>query len=285
MTNEQTHRQETSLPEVKSSSWNIFVPENRGMLLDILIFLINLSLIPLLAPAFTKIAQQANQGQRMSQFLVFLFFALLFVLQPLGANFKRWQFHQRRRAGRRRKRSSDGFVFTFKDSIFFAVLFNPVLYFGILLLTSLLMIRFFMNEFISEKNVSDDDSLFIVYALAGFLISVVHSLAVYRYFTSPTKEPKIKAFYGPSSGTIGDALLFVNIILFQILWNIVGQIPAQSMSTLGDYMVRTFFLVCMALLIYFPSRIFYSAEDIKKPLAWFTILLANSPLIVRFIYS
>lgn len=254
------------------------------MLFDIIVFLVNLSLMPLLAPAFTNIARDAYHGNRLSQVLVFLFFALLFTLQPFGANFKRWQFHQRRRAGRRRKRSLDGFVFTFKDSIFFAVLFNPLLYFTVLVFTSMVIISF-TNELIIGKNISDDDSLFIVFVLVGFLISVVHSLAVYRYFTSPTKEPKTKVFYGPSSGFIGDILLFVNIILFQILWNIVGQIPAQSMTTLGDYMVRTFFLVCMALLIYFPSRIFYSAEDIRKPLAWFTILLANSPLIIRFIYS
>jgi protein-S-isoprenylcysteine O-methyltransferase Ste14 len=281
MTNEQTtNSHEFMVP--RASQWNLIAPENRGILFDIIIFLINLTLMGFLAPFFTNVARQAYQGVIPMQLLVFFFFIILFLLQPFGANFKRWQFHQRRRAGRRRKKSSDAYVFTFQDSILLAILFNPLLYFAILLFTTMVIISF-SNELIIGKKVSDDDSLFIMFVLLGFLISVVHSMVVYYYFTSPTKEPKNKIWYSQPSGLIGDVLLFVNILIFQILWNIVGQIPSQSMNTLGDYMVRAFFLIGMALLVYFPSRIFYSAEDIRKPLAWFTILLANSPIIIRFL--
>jgi hypothetical protein len=282
MTNEQTHHQETPLPVIKSSNWNIFAPENRGMLFDIIIFLINLLFMGFLTNLFTQTGRNAYAGVRVAQIAVIVFFASLFIFQPLGANFKRWKFHQRRRAGRRRKKSSDAYVFTFADNIFFAVLFNPLLYFGILVFTSMVIISL-ANELIIGKSISDDDSTFIVFILVGFLISVVHSLTVYRYFTSPTKEPKNKMWYDSMSGNYGDILLFVNILFFQILWNIVGQIPSQSMHTLGDYSLRAFFLIGMSLLIYFPSRIFYSAEDIKKPLAWLTMLLAISPLIIRFL--
>jgi hypothetical protein len=283
MINEQTKSQELAFPKV--SQWNLLAPENRGILFDIFIFILNLTLMNVIPPLFTNVGRQAYQGVIPAQFTVFFFFVILFLLQPFGANFKRWQFHQRRRAGRRRKRStSESYIFTFAESIPLAIIFNPVLYFGILLFTSMVIISF-INELIIGKNVSDDDSLFIVFVLVGFLISVVHSMVMYWYFTSPKKEPKKKILYGQSSGLIGDVLLFVNIVIFQILWNIVGQIPSQSMHTVGDFMVRAFFLICMALLIYFPSRIFYSAEDIKKPLAWFTIVLANSPLIIRFLAS
>lgn len=252
------------------------------MLIDIVIFVINLLFMGFLTNLFLETARSAYNSVRVAQIVVLLFFIALFVIQPLGANFKRWQFHQRRRAGRKRKRSSDAYVFTFADSIFFAVLFNPLLFFAIMTFTSMIVISL-TNELIIGQNVRDDDSTFIVFILVGFLISVVHSLTVYRYFTSPTKEPRKKYWYNAMSGNYGDLLMFVNILFFQILWNIVGQIPSQSMHTVGDFTMRAFFLIGMSLLIYFPTRIFYSAEDIKKPLAWLTMLLAISPVILRFL--
>ncbi len=41
------------------------------------------------------------------------------------------------------------------------------------------------------------------------------------------------------------------------------------------------FLSFIALLIYFPPRMFYLAEDIHRRRTWVTMLLANSPVIVR----
>jgi hypothetical protein len=44
---------------------------------------------------------------------------------------------------------------------------------------------------------------------------------------------------------------------------------------------RLFFLCFIALLVYFPPRMFYLAEDINHPRTWMTMLLANSPVILR----
>lgn len=280
MAKEQTHH-DIALPTA-GNSWNIFLPANRGMLIDLVIFVINLLFMGFLTNLFLETGRSAYNGVRIAQISVLIFFLALFIIQPLGANFKRWHFHQRRRAGRKRKRSSDAYVFTFADSIFFAILFNPLLFFAIMTFTSMIVISL-TNELIIGENIGDDDSIFIVFILIGFLISVVHSLTVYRYFTSPTKEPRKKYWYNSMSGNYGDILIFFNILFFQILWNIVGQIPSQSITSIGDYTTRAFFLIGMSLLIYFPTRIFYSAEDIKKPLAWLTMLLAISPVILRFL--
>lgn len=280
MPNEQTRRHESTIAPVSGSSWNIFLPANRGMLIDLVIFVIGATMMGFLTNLFTETGRAAYNSNRPAQLAVLIFFILLFALQPLAANFKRWQFHQRRRAGRKKKRSSDAYVFTFSDSIFFAILFNPLLFFAIMTFTSMLVISL-TNELIIEQTVSDDDSTFIVFILVGFLISVVHALVVYWYFTSPIKEPKNKMWYNATSGIKGDVLLFFNILFIQILWNIVGQMPSDKMVTLGDYITRGAFLLGMSLLVYFPSRIFYSAEDIKKPLAWITMLLAILPLVVR----
>jgi hypothetical protein len=52
-------------------------------------------------------------------------------------------------------------------------------------------------------------------------------------------------------------------------------------GSLLEFAGRLFFLSFIALLIYFPPRMFYLAEDINRPRTWLTMLLANSPVIVR----
>jgi hypothetical protein len=46
-----------------------------------------------------------------------------------------------------------------------------------------------------------------------------------------------------------------------------------------------FFLCFIALLVYFPPRMFYLAEDVDRPRTWLTMLLANSPVILRVLFG
>jgi hypothetical protein len=264
----------------KNGTWNIFAQENRGILFDIFIFVLNLTLMPFLAKAFVDTGAAAAAGQRPMQSLLFLFFAAMFIFQPLGATFKRWSFHQRRRGGRRKKKNADGFIFSFADDGIWSFLFNPIVYFLALLFISSIIITY-LNQLITHKFFSDDDPYFIVFILLGFLASVVHSAAAFKYFISPTKEPNKKIFAKPSSELIGDIFLFLNMFMFQLLWNVVGQIRIEKTGDPGGFALRIFFMLCIGLLIYYPARIFYAAEDLKKPLAWFTIALAQLPLIIR----
>jgi len=264
----------------RGGTWNILAQENRGILFDILIFVINLALMPFLTRAFLDTGTSAAAGQRQLQILLFLFFALLFAFQPLGAAFKRWSFHQRRRGGRRKKKNADGFIFSIADDGVWSLLFNPIVYFLALLFISSIIITY-LNQLITHKFFSDDDPYFIVFILLGFLLSVVHAAAAFKYFISPTREPKNKMLAKPSSELIGDIFLFLNIFCFQILWNVIGQTKIDKSGDPGGFALRIFILLCVGLLIYYPARIFYAAEDLKKPLAWFTIALAQLPLIIR----
>lgn len=264
----------------RHGTWNIFAQENRGILFDIIIFLINLALMPFLAKAFLNMGNGAVSGQRSMQLLLLLFFALIFFLQPLGATFKQWTFHQRRRGGRRRKKNADGFIFSIADDGVWSLLFNPIVYFLTLLFISTVIITY-LNQLLTGKFFSDDDPYFIVYVLLGFLASVIHSIAAFKYFISPKKVPKNKIFAKPSSESIGDVFLFLNIFMFQLLWNVIGQVKFEKYGDPGGLALRLVFILGLGLLIYFPARIFYAAEDLKKPLAWITILLVQLPLIIR----
>ena len=71
------------------------------------------------------------------------------------------------------------------------------------------------------------------------------------------------------------------MILFQVFWNMLAFEDLGHPSNLLEFGGRLFFLSFIALLIYFPPRMFYLAEDIHRPRTWVIMLLANSPVIVR----
>ena len=52
----------------------------------------------------------------------------------------------------------------------------------------------------------------------------------------------------------------------------------------GKFVDRFFPLIIFALLMYLTGRIFFLVEDIRRPRTLLTILLANSPIIVRTIF-
>ena len=60
-------------------------------------------------------------------------------------------------------------------------------------------------------------------------------------------------------------------------------VPFERAGSVAEVTGRLAILIFVALLAYFPPRIFYLAEDIHKRWIWLTILLANSPIIIRLL--
>lgn len=81
---------------------------------------------------------------------------------------------------------------------------------------------------------------------------------------------------------IGDICLFANMILFQIFW---GIFMADLTQDWGGVLERVLALAITSLLLYFPPRFIYLAEDGHRPIAWLTMLLANTPIIIRIIIA
>src|SRR6185436_8228596 len=71
----------------------IFERRNRGILLDVTVFLFQLILIRLLTTLSLGFVSQAKEDAT-AKVVIGLFLAGLFVLQPLGPILKRWSFHQ-----------------------------------------------------------------------------------------------------------------------------------------------------------------------------------------------
>lgn len=81
---------------------------------------------------------------------------------------------------------------------------------------------------------------------------------------------------------IADISLFANMILFQIFW---GIFMADLTQDWGGLLERVLALAITSLLLYFPPRLIYLAEDGHRPIAWLTMLLANTPIIIRIIIA
>lgn len=248
----------------------IFLKKNRGLLLDIVVFTANLFLMRMLLRRFLQVAKNAANGDFTAGVAMFLFVLGLLILAPLGATLKRWHFHERLRAEGK----------TFKDdNAAFGCLFNPIFFICINFVIYAAIQVFAFQYFYG--NDEPGAGIFVGSMLFGVTWCVVNTWLVYRYF-SPPKNPPASAFMrAPRSETLGDICIFLNMLLFQLIWNMLSFADLPRPSGIEEFVGRLFFLCFIALLIYFPPRVFYLADDIHKRRTWLMILLANSPIIVR----
>lgn len=245
---------------------------NRGLLLDLFVFAMNTFLMGVLVQQFYGIVLSAKKGDEWAVFVVFLYFLSLLVLAPTGGFLKRWHFNEQRSSAIR------------GDWIELAngCLFNPIIYFGLIALLSgivgSLLVRVVYD---GDRLPSWAQTILIVISLT---LAVIHTIFVYRYFSPASSMPRTSFMRGPTSEFLGDICIFLNMLLFQVLWNMLAlgfARPKNGYDVFTDLLA----LAIGSLLIYFPPRIFYLAEDIRRPRTWFLILLANLPVIYRAIFG
>ena len=240
------------------------------MLLDVIVFLLNLFLMRVLTRQVLKFFSEVSFEAPLGQLSVGGACAAMWILPAAGAVLKRWGFHQRRNAPT-------------LDSVEANVggcLFNPLMYFSLNLVITAAVIAS-LGTFIFGKQRMDTGPVFITLTFAGLGLTIVQTVLIYRYFSPPKKPPKWEFLRTPQSETLGDICLFLNMILFQVGWNLLTFAKLPHPSGVAEFFGRLFVLCFMALLVYFPPRMFYLAEDIHRRSTWLTMLLANSPVIIR----
>jgi hypothetical protein len=246
---------------------------NRGLLLDIVVFILNLFLMQWLSGYVVELFRYANDGEPVAQFALSFACLAMWVLPAAGAVFKRWHFHRRLKAEGHRVDS---------DSKLAGCLFNPIFYFCLnLVLVSAILTG--LGDFLFGERLLQNGAIFIPLVFAGLIGTIFQTFLIYRYFSPPKQPPRYDFLRHPESETLGDICIFVNMILFQLFWNMLTFAPLGRPSGPAEFAGRLFFLCFIALLIYFPPRMFYLAEDINRRSTWLTMLLANSPVIVRIL--
>lgn len=250
----------------------LFAKTNRGLLLDVFVFVLNLFLMRFLTRLYIGVFTEISAENPLAQLALGLTFLAMWVLPAAGAVLKRWHFHQRLKA--------QGKTVDAEETTLAGCLFNPLFYFCLnLVITSAIMTS--LGQFIFGRRLADTPAVFIPLVILGLILTIVQTYLIYRYFIPPKKPPQAPFLLSPQSEALGDICLFLNMILFQVFWNMLTFANLGHPSSLLEFGGRLFFLCFIALLIYFPPRMFYLAEDIHRRRTWLTMLLANSPVIIR----
>lgn len=253
---------------------SLFSEQNRGLLLDLVVFIANLFLMRWLTGLFVDLFQHVNADEPLAKFALSVTGVAMWILPAAGAVLKRWHFHQRLKAA--------GKTFDTEDSKLSGCLFNPIFYFCLnLVLVSAILTG--LGDFLFGKALLENGAIFIPLVFAGLLLTILQTYLIYRYFSPPKNPPKHEFLRRPESEMLGDLCIFLNMILFQVAWNLLTSSPLGPPSGVAEFLGRIFFLSFIALLIYFPPRMLYLAEDIHRRRTWLTMLLANSPVIARVV--
>jgi hypothetical protein len=262
-------------PKRRSTKQNLarlFAEENRGLLLDIFVFVANIFLMRLVTKVFIDLFSEIDAQNSSAKLLLGVAFLAMWILPASGAVLKRWHFHQRLKTQGK----------TVAATKLSGCLFNPLFYFCLnLVITSAILTS--LGDFFFGKTLLNNPALFVPLVILGFVLTIVQTFLIYQYFSAPKNPPKAKFLLEPRSEALGDICLFLNMILFQVFWNMLALADLGHPSSLLEFSGRLFFLCFIALLIYFPPRMFYLAEDIHHPRTWLTMLLANSPVILRLL--
>jgi hypothetical protein len=282
---------------VRTNVHNILAETNRGLLLDIVVFVTNLGLMGLMTNYFIEVIRRAGENERDAQLTILVCALLMFVLPAAGAVLKRWHFHQRQRiranqekavqrpSGRKTAARLLNPIDP-KSSVAagcsnLGCLFSWMFYFVLSIFLSAVVMSLLQSLIYGRKEMSA--GLFVPLVVVSFALCVFQTALVYRYFLPP-KKPVRPFLRDAKSEQIGDLCIFINMILFQVFWNIaIREFPTLAATSFSNMAGNLFFLTFLALLIYFPPRIFYLAEDFNRPATWISMLLANMPTILRVV--
>jgi len=265
--------------------------------LDLVVFLVNLVLMGVLTRYFRDLLALAGENDVIAQLVLLTCGGAMLVLPAAGASLKRWHFHQRRsekaaprKPGLSKKRKKRNVEAESKYVVFegwqqLGCLFSS-LFFLVLSIVLSAMVMTLLQSLFFAKGAGDSALLWAPLVILLFTLCVVQTVLVYRYFLRPKKPPAGSFWRDPKSEQLADLFIFVNMILFQVFWNIVvEELPWSEGGQISDIVGNLFVLSFVALLIYVPPRIFFLAEDYRRPTTWLTILLANMPTILRIFVS
>lgn len=251
---------------------DLFSEHNRGLLLDIVVFVANILVMRFITSLVIDLFNEMSAENRLAKLAIGLIFLAMWILPMAGAILKRWHFHQRLIA--------EGKTVAGSETKLAGCLFNPIFYFCLNLVISSAVLTS-LGDFFFGRRLLDTAAVFVPMVFAGLILTIFQTYFIYRYFSTPKVAPRSQFLRSPQSAGLGDVCLFLNMMLFQVFWNLMTFAPLGQPSSLLEFCGRLFFLCFVALLIYFPPRMFYLAEDIHQRRTWLTMLVANSPVIVR----
>lgn len=261
-------------PDLRYLIHNLFRESNRGLLLDLVVFVANLFLMRKLTGLFIDLFGLVSAEEPGAKLALSLTAFSMWILPAAGAVLKRWHFHQRW------KEANKSFDDEYDGG--WGCLFNPIFYFclNIVLMSTIVA---GIGDLLFGRALMENGWYFLPLLFGGLFLTIFQTYLIYRYFSPPQRPPKSEFLRRPESEQLGDICIFVNMLLFQVAWNLLTMTGIGPPSGVAELILRIGFLTFIALLIYFPPRMLYLAEDLHRKSTWWTMLLANSPVIARVV--
>lgn len=251
----------------------LFQIQNRGTLLDITILFVNAVAVTVFSPHVASLSRSALDGDVRAQNIIVIPLMAMFILPPVAAVLKRCRFHERK-----------GDVKNIFEGLDLAALF--------LIAFPYIMVQVFMLLAIVPilwpsvwSDISESTGVFLV--LGIIILSFGTTSLIFLYFKKPYYS-SFEFLYSPRTELVADIFIFINMIIYQLAWNhfvltqVGNSLMEEQLSV--SVLVTSFVLITvLAMAMYLPPRIFYLAEDYRKGRVWFTIFLANAPIILRIL--
>ena len=244
-------------------------PRNRGIVLDVAVAALNVLVMGWAADAFLQLGARVSAGSQGATVGMTVFFAAMLVLPAAGAVLKRWHFHEARGA-----RDEDA------EPAALGCFLNPAFYLSVSLIMGMTA-AVLVADLVYGAELMDRADVFLPLVFGVMAAALVQTILVYRYFSPPGRPPRSAFLRGRASAMLGDVCIFLNMMLFQVLWNVALSAGFERPDDLGSFAARGFFLWFAAILLYFPPRIFYLADDLRRTPARLSVLMATSSAILR----
>src|SRR5882762_8696990 len=154
----------SNLPQQQSAKFspsNLFARTNRGLLLDVFVFVLNIFLMRFLTHQFINIFNEASAEDPIAKLVLGLTLLAMWILPPAGAVMKRWHFHQRLKA--------QGISLEKEETKLAGCLFNPLFYFCLnLVITSALLAT--LGQLFLGKTL-DSGPVFVPLVISGLILT------------------------------------------------------------------------------------------------------------------
>ena len=173
---------------------NLLAKENRGLLLDIVVFVLNIVLMRWLTGYFLQLVHLANGDERLAQFTLTGMCLSMWILPAAGAVMRRWHFHQRLKEEGKKVDWEEGAA---------GCLFNPIFYFclNIVLMSAIIA---GLGTFLFGNKVSDNGAIFVPLIFFGLFCTIAQTYLIYRYFSVPQEPPRSAFLRHPESELLLD---------------------------------------------------------------------------------
>lgn len=245
---------------------------NRGIILDIIVFLINLFLMSDLSDRVNDVIGigrgRPNDARTMG--IMAGYCALACILPASGALLKYVSGSQKHTPHFYRKTWGRQF-FSIMTLILILQFVSQVVF--------LIAEYKYQGRLLAFLPDSGSLSILLKLVLAICVVFIVVNPIAVRINFVKNRRHYFTGFFRGIVEFFGDSSLFLNMILFQIFWGIFMTDFTQD----WDVLERLLALGVTSFVLYFPPRLMYMAEDGHRGIAWVTMFLANLPILIRII--